>query len=59
MIAGFALLDYPTKYGETGSCGIVINWTGNSFQKDLDTIAAAGVSCDPGMSLKVVRGRGR
>jgi hypothetical protein len=52
LIAGFAMVAYPARYGETGVMTFIVSHNGKVFEKDLGTSsAAAGAkmnSFDPG-----------
>ncbi len=58
MIAGYALIAYPDKWGNSGVMTFVINQQGRVYQKDLgpDTakLAAAIVAYDPDQTWKLV-----
>ncbi len=46
MTAGFALVAWPVKYGETGVMTFIVNSDGNVYERDLGpgtTQAAAGI----------------
>ena len=58
MIAGFAMVAYPAKHGESGVMTLIINHNGRVFQKDLGKnsagIAAKMTAFDPGAGWKEV-----
>ena len=60
MIAGFALIAWPVKYGETGVRSFVVNQQGIVYEADLgddtETKAAAITLFDPDDSWEVVTG---
>lgn len=58
MIAGYALIAYPDKWGNSGVMTFIVNQQGRVYQKDLgpDTVklAAAITAYDPDASWKLV-----
>lgn len=58
MIAGFAMVAYPSEYGETGVMSFIVNHNGKIYQKDLgknsESIGAAMTAFDPGPGWKEV-----
>jgi hypothetical protein len=58
MIAGFALLAFPAKYGETGVMSFMVSHSGKVYEKDLgprtDEIAAGLGAYNPGPGWKLV-----
>ncbi len=47
MLAGFALVAYPAKYGETGVMTFIVNHNGKIFEKDLGANSTAlGIADD-------------
>ena len=61
MIAGFAMVAYPAKHGESGVMTLIINHNGRVFQKDLGKDSAAVgtkmTTFDPGAGWKEVTAR--
>jgi hypothetical protein len=58
MIAGYAMLAYPDKWGSSGVMTFVVNQQGRVYQKNLGPktaeIAAAIAEYDPDPSWKLV-----
>ncbi|BCH25057.1 hypothetical protein MesoLjLb_48420 [Mesorhizobium sp. L-8-3] len=58
MIAGFGLVAWPVKYGETGVHTFVVNWNGVVYEADLgeetETIATGIKRFNPGQNWDVV-----
>jgi hypothetical protein len=58
MLAGFALVAYPAKYGETGIMSFIVNQNGKIFEKDLgpnsSVLGAQMTSFDPGPGWRPV-----
>ena len=58
MIAGYALVAYPEKWGNTGVMTLIINQQGRVYQKNLGAntakIAAAMTEYDPDPTWKLV-----
>jgi len=58
MIAGFAMLAYPARYGETGVMTFIVNHNGKLYEKDLGQntarLGAAMIEFDPGPGWKEV-----
>jgi hypothetical protein len=58
MIAGFAMVAYPARYGESGITTFIVNQGGKVFEKDLgnNTAAIAGkmTAFDPGPGWKAL-----
>jgi len=56
MIAGFAMVAYPAKYGETGVMTFIVNHNGKIYEKDLGKnttdIGAKMTAFDPGPGWK-------
>lgn len=56
MIAGFAMVAYPDKYGETGVMTFIVNHNGKIYEKDLgkdtENIGAKTTVFDPGPGWK-------
>jgi Protein of unknown function (DUF2950) len=61
MIAGFALLTYPAKWGNSGVMTFIVNQQGRVYEKNLgpntEKIAAAITAYDPDPSWKLVNWR--
>lgn len=59
MIAGYALVAYPDKYGSSGVMTFIVNQQGRVYQKNLgpDTVKLARqiTAYDPGASWKLVK----
>ena len=57
LIAGFAMVAYPAKYGETGVMTFIVNHNGKVYEKNLGkdtaTIAPTITAFDPGPGWKV------
>lgn len=57
MIAGFAMVAYPDKYGETGVMTFMVNHNGKVYEKDIGKNTASIVekmtAFDPGVGWKV------
>ncbi len=60
MIAGYALLAYPDKWGSSGVMTFIVNQQGRVYQKDLGPqtadLAAAMTEYDPDATWKMVEG---
>jgi len=58
MTRGFALLSFPTKYGDSGIMTFIVNHNGIVYEKDLGTdtakIAAQVKQYDPDQSWSLV-----
>jgi Protein of unknown function (DUF2950) len=58
MIAGFALVAYPAKWGNSGVMTFIVNQQGRVYEKNLgpntDKIASAMIGYDPDPSWKLV-----
>lgn len=58
MIAGFALIAYPDKWGNSGVMTFIVNQQGRVYEKNLgadtDTVAAAITEYDPDPTWKMV-----
>jgi hypothetical protein len=56
MVAGFAMVAYPTSYGDSGVMTFIVNGAGKIFEKDLGknstTIAEQMTTFDPGPGWK-------
>lgn len=58
MIAGFALVAYPDKWGNSGVMTFIVNQQGRVYEKNLgpntDKVAAAVTEYNPDTSWKMV-----
>jgi hypothetical protein len=59
MIAGYALIAYPDKWGSSGVMTVIVNQQGRVYEKDLGPktadLAAAITEYDPDLSWKLVQ----
>ena len=56
MVAGFAMVAYPSQYGESGVMTFIVNQNGTIFEKDLGAgttaVAEKMTAFDPGPGWK-------